>query len=405
MISSIKKTGVITASKIAKAIAPGQGRRMAERVARWVLIRLKAVFKLKGIVEGSIILWPSAGEACLEQREWLKTGGDQILIKTLYTVVSPGTERAMYNGLHNTRWSYPIYPGCSGSGIVIETGSKVKEIRKNDIVALNMEHASVVLAEEEDLVSVPEGVDPMEASFIHLGVITMQGIRKAGSIFGRTVAVFGQGLLGQLTIQLLVAGGAYPIVSIARTGKRAEISHKSGASKIITLNLHSGLIENINADITIDVTGNPEAIKYAIKASKKGGTLVLLGSNRGVTKKIDLDYAIIERHISIVGAHINSVPTKNVYTDIKGWKREGENFLTLVKRGGLNLKHLLTDTLNPYEPELFYRKLSRQNNNIVGAIFDWELLERKDSFQKRPFFSLPREIIIKGLFEKERNEK
>ena len=127
MISGLKKIGVIVASKIANAIAPGQGRRMAERVARWVLIRLKAVFKLKGIVEGSIILWPSPGEASLEQREWLKPGTGQILIKTLYTVVSPGTERAMYNGLYNTQWSYPVCPGGSGSGIVIETARKVKD--------------------------------------------------------------------------------------------------------------------------------------------------------------------------------------------------------------------------------------------------------------------------------------
>ena len=129
MVLLVKKKVVKIASIIANAIAPGQGRRMAERVARWVLIRLKAVFKLKGIVEGSIILWPSPGEASLEQREWLKPGTGQILVKTLYTVISPGTERAMYNGFYNTQWSYPVYPGCSGSGIVIETGSKVKDER------------------------------------------------------------------------------------------------------------------------------------------------------------------------------------------------------------------------------------------------------------------------------------
>ena len=57
------------------------------------------------------------------------------------------------------------------------------------------------------MVKVPEGVDDIDASFVTVGAIALQGVRQTNPTLGERVAVIGLGLLGQLTVQLLKANG------------------------------------------------------------------------------------------------------------------------------------------------------------------------------------------------------
>ena len=56
------------------------------------------------------------------------------------------------------------------------------------------------------MVKVPEGVDDIDASFVTVGAIALQGVRQTAPTLGEST-VIGLGLLGQLTVQLLKANG------------------------------------------------------------------------------------------------------------------------------------------------------------------------------------------------------
>ncbi|NJN99815.1 MAG: hypothetical protein HC875_39780 [Anaerolineales bacterium] len=86
-------------SKVKKAIVqpykiPGYIKRQVEQVLN--------------TVEGSRIVWPAAGRALLETFQTQRPRGDELLVLTHATLVSPGTERAMFAKLPNDQCSLPF---------------------------------------------------------------------------------------------------------------------------------------------------------------------------------------------------------------------------------------------------------------------------------------------------------
>src|SRR5699024_8753832 len=92
---------------------------------------------------------------------------------------SPGTERAFISGMVNTSGIFPQNLGYSCAGVVTQVGEQVQGFRPGDRVAGIMFHQSLSNCAQEKLVHVPDGVCMRDASFVRIGVISMQGVRKA----------------------------------------------------------------------------------------------------------------------------------------------------------------------------------------------------------------------------------
>ena len=101
--------------------------------------------------------------------------------------------------------------GYSCSGKVIQVGSNVEFIKKNDMVACAgagfASHSSLNYVPANLVRKIPYGVSLESASYTTLGAIAMQGVRQANVQIGNNIAVIGLGLVGQLTSQILKAGG------------------------------------------------------------------------------------------------------------------------------------------------------------------------------------------------------
>ena len=102
--------------------------------------------------------------------------------------------------------------GYSSSGIVVQIGSSVSDIKVGDRVACaGSPHAELIKVTRNLCVPIPEEVDFDSASTVTLGAIALQGIRRAQPTLGETFVVIGLGVLGQLTIQMLKANGCKTI--------------------------------------------------------------------------------------------------------------------------------------------------------------------------------------------------
>jgi 2-desacetyl-2-hydroxyethyl bacteriochlorophyllide A dehydrogenase len=300
-------------------------------------------------VEGTRIIWPQAGRAYLEDFGLRRPLGHEVLVKTHTTLVSAGTERAMFAKLPNTKVEYPYYPGYSGSGEVLMVGEQVTRFRPGDRVAGSFPHWSINLYEEDQLNLIPDGVTMAQASFYHVGVIALQGVRKARIELGERAAIIGPGLIGLIALQLTVAAGAYPVTVIGSSNRRLPLGLTYGAHAAINLAEGREALDEVQADVTIDITGSPEAIHDAIRCTRRGGRIVLLGSSRGVTRQIDFD-RVREAGLTLVGAHIMSLPQRE---KLSGWwplPAEGETLLQLMADGRLQVDQLLTDELSPTSP-------------------------------------------------------
>jgi predicted dehydrogenase/threonine dehydrogenase-like Zn-dependent dehydrogenase len=205
---------------------------------------------------GELVVLDAPAPAC-------KPGG--VVVRTLFSLISTGTEMmkvsearmsligkararpdqvrkvvsaaaqqgpaAAYKKAMNRLDSYtPL--GYSLCGRVIEVGAGVDEFSVGDLVAAAGNefalHAEVNWVPTNLCVPVPDPVAPEQAAFATVGAIAMQGVRRGEVQLGETACVVGLGLVGQLVVRLLVAGGVR-VVGVDTVESRCRMAEKAGA--------------------------------------------------------------------------------------------------------------------------------------------------------------------------------
>lgn len=101
----------------------------------------------------------------------------------------------------------PLALGYCNVGEVIAVGAGVAGFAVGDRVASNGKHAEIVTVPSLLCARIPDGVGDEEAAFTVVGAIALQGIRLAQPTLGEAFVVMGLGLIGLLTVQLLLANG------------------------------------------------------------------------------------------------------------------------------------------------------------------------------------------------------
>ena len=168
----------------------------------------------------------------------------EVLVRTVASVISPGTERAMTtlaqsnllakararpdlvrdvvrkaraDGLVATRHAIrsrlaqDLPLGYSAAGIVLETGIAVTGVRPGQLVATGgagkANHAEFQAVPGLLCATVPDGVPVADAAFTTIAAIALHGLRQADVGPGSRVVVLGLGLIGQLAARLALAAG------------------------------------------------------------------------------------------------------------------------------------------------------------------------------------------------------
>ena len=321
----------------------------------------------RGLIPGMRVEFPAPGRSVLRTFEESGPGPGQILVETLATVISPGTERAIYRQLETIAVEFPFAPGYCQAGRVVMAGSESR-FHLGELVATPGAHASFVLSTEAAAFHVPPGVTPEQAAFTELGFTALQGVRRGGIEPGARVVVLGAGLVGLLAAQAArVAGGSVTVcaTSSRRLGVAAELRFETLATREARRQL-----ADLAGDVVIEATGNPEALQDACLAASAGATVVLLGSPRGVTRAFDPASSRAKR-LSLIGAHVAAVPQVDSCTEAWPRRREGELFLELVARRQLILEPLITQRASPDEAPQIYSKLAEPEDHSVAVVFDW----------------------------------
>src|SRR5262245_4491680 len=191
-----------------------------------------------------VIQSPRTGKLELAEVPAPACAAGQVLVRTQYSVVSPGTERQAMDFARRslvgkarsrpdlvkqvlrklshegpaptlravlTRLDAPQPLGYACAGVVETVGREVTAFAPGDRVACAgagyANHAELVAVPENLVVRVPDEVPLRNAAFATLGAIALQGVRVAAPALGEIGGVIGLGLLGQLTVQLLRANG------------------------------------------------------------------------------------------------------------------------------------------------------------------------------------------------------
>ncbi len=178
--------------------------------------------------------------------------------------------------------------GYSISGIIIEIGECVTKFSVGDKVAAAgagiANHAEYVSVPENLVMNMPENLSFDQASSVTLGGIAMQGVRRGNYCLGEFCVVFGAGILGLLSVQILKASGVR-VAAIDLDEDRLNIAKELGVELVINPK-HSNALNNINewtggygADgvLFTAATHSNEPLSDAFKMCKKKGRVVLVG--------------------------------------------------------------------------------------------------------------------------------
>lgn len=245
-------------------------------------------------------------------------GRNELVLRSRVSLISAGTERMLLNfgranllekarqqpsrvkdviakartdGLLATvdavrsKLSQPVALGYSSVGVVETIGSAVREFKIGDRVVSNGPHAEAVCAGRQLCARVPENVDDNAAAFTVVGSIGLQGIRLAQPTLGESFVVIGAGLIGLLTVQMLLANGCR-VLAIDIDAEKLSLAAKFGAE---TCNPTSGedpvargiaFSGGIGADAVLvtAATQSNEPIAQAAKMCRKRGRVVLVGT-------------------------------------------------------------------------------------------------------------------------------
>ncbi len=186
------------------------------------------------------------------------------------------------------RLDAPSPLGYSCAGVVIAVASDVSEFKIGDRVACggsSANHAEVIALPKNLCVKLPDAVSFEQASFTTLGAIAMQGVRQADLRIGENAVVIGLGLLGQLTMQILNAGGI-KAVGIDIDGKQVATAIKNGLKNCfersrddieqIIFNLTNGY--GCDAVIITAATSSSDPVELAGAIARRKAKVVVVGA-------------------------------------------------------------------------------------------------------------------------------
>lgn len=326
----------------------------------------KALLFRKRIYRGERIVFPGLEDAIRERVLTLGCGQDEIAVRTLFTAVSPGTEKGYYSDLPNFHQARPYIPGYSGCGRVLAVGRRISGLKRGEIVAGNLKHSAINVVKPDTVCPVPPGPASREAAFVTLGVIARTGLRAAALDGGERVGVLGQGILGQMVNQLARMEGAARVTGLALGDSKRPLAEKSGVDEFIALKTSERDPAFFNFDVVIDSTGSYKGFESALEMVRAGGRVVMLGSIPGYGEESGWAGTIVEKEIEVRGAHVRNLEAEGL-----SYREEASRFLDLLAEKKLRLEHLITEVSGPEAAPDIYRRLADGDRNLVGVLIDW----------------------------------
>ena len=237
-------------------------------------------------------------EVGVREEEMPVPAAGQILVRTLLSAISQGTELLMYRAeapadvlLDETipalahPGSYPFKYGYAAVGEVVGLGQDVSDAWHGRYVFSFNPHESHFVATPEDVITVPDGVSLDDAAFLP-NMETAVGLLMDGRpLIGEKVVVFGQGIVGLLTTALLARLPLSTLLTMDRYALRRNESLAMGAHASLNPEAEDALKELIallnekkqdtRADLTYELSGSPPALDMAIEATGFDGRIVI----------------------------------------------------------------------------------------------------------------------------------
>ncbi|MCT3115350.1 zinc-dependent alcohol dehydrogenase family protein [Leuconostoc lactis] len=287
---------------------------------------------------------------------------DEVKIHTAFAGIC-GTDHALYAGLPGSAPAVPpIVLGHENSGVVVEVGSEVTNVKVGDRVAVDpniycgqckycrtgrpelCEHLSAIgvtrdggfedyfTAPASVVYPIPDNVSLKAAALVEPISCAVHGIQLLKVSPYQKALVIGDGFMGQLFVQILQAYGIHQVdLAGIVDEKLAMAKDKFGAKR--TFNTMAGdKIPDGEYDVVIEAVGSPKTQEAAIEAAARGGQVLMFGVG-GPDDTFEMNtYEVFQKQLTIQGSFINP----NAF----------EDSLALLSSGKVDVEPLISHELD-----------------------------------------------------------
>lgn len=322
-----------------------------------------------------------------EEVEFGPLADDEVLIETLITGMSPGTETANLDGRSTEVPTAPDYPrslGYNNVGRVMEVGSAVKGLHAGQRVFTagpHQSHSRISGDQRGAVLPIPDSVSTRQAALLHQPSFGLMGLRDVGFVPGENVAVIGLGIIGLAAAAVARACGARRVIAVGNSDLRNEKALALGAHAALMYDdpkLAEKIGEHVGpagVDVVVN-TANPwNAYKTALQIVRKRGRVAVVGfpgRNQPLPDFNPLDpYLYFAKGVTMVPTlpHVIGPYEPEVCRFPK--VADLEFLLQLMADGRIDLESLITHSL-PYEGIVeAYNHAATRDKSMIGTVFVW----------------------------------
>lgn len=323
------------------------------------------------------------GKAELREKEISEKKADEVIIKTEFSAISSGTERANLMAEPNTasKGKFPWIEGYSSVGIITEVGDAVKNYKVGDrVLVYHGNHAEYNKVKESRLTLVPDGVDPKDAALVIIAAMGLGGIRKLNVELGESCMVFGLGLLGMFSIEFARLSGAYPVIAADLSKERRDLALKLGADYALDprdpdfFEQIKKITNGKGVNAIVEVTGAAIALRQALECSSYMARISLLGCTRVSDCEIDYYQQVHRPGVKLIGAHNMVRPKVESFPGHWTMHDDCAAILDLIAAKRVDAASIINEVHSPHDAPEVYARLAENKNFPLGVLFDWSQL-------------------------------
>lgn len=285
--------------------------------------------------------------------------------------------------------------GYAGAGVVVDKHETVSGIEIGDRVAYGGEgtgHAETIITGQNLVVKVPDAVPFEYACFTTLGSIAMNAVRLANIGLGETVAIIGQGIVGQLITQLVKAHGGIAI-AVDLIEDRIELARRLGADHALLggeslLDDVRSLTDGRGADCVIIAAAAKSSAPclQAVQICRDRGRLVNVGA-------VDLSFPYGEMYMKEISLFMSRAYGPGSYDEL--YEKQGRDypipyvrwtenrnmaeFLRLIESGAVQLEPLITHRFPLDEAPAAYDTILEPASNSLAVLLQYPSAESSEA--------------------------
>lgn len=320
----------------------------------------------------------------IRETEMQAPGTGELLVKTLFSAISPGTEMLIYRGQApdalaaddgiaalEGSLAFPLQYGYAAVGEVIEIGAGIGRNWLGKQVFSFQPHQTHFTATPAQVILLPEGISPEMGVFLPNMETAINFAMDGRPVIGERVAIFGQGIVGLLTTALLSRFPLSSVMTLDKFPNRRAESLEAGATHSFDP-ASSDALDQIRGeegiDLVFELSGSPATLNQAIEVTGYDGRVVI-GSWYGKKRaSLDLGGPFHRSRIRLISSQVSSIDPA-----LTGrWDKDRRFILAWEMIRRVQPNRWVTHRMPFWEAAQGYSRLDEHPEEVIQVVFTYE---------------------------------